>query len=382
MKNIIFFILISLFFVSQVSAQEKTTDTQSLFNKALSFHYANKDSAYFYYEKTIAKANKENNITTLLNSYYYLTNVNGNYYDLKNYHKNIKRQEKLLFTDKRLDTFSFLNDYKKLLLFDKGNYNYKIKQYESSKTHFKNLLEKLNKEKFNKTNIETLQSVYSFLGAIYKNTGKFEVANSYYEKSIHLTEANKDSLTNWESKIHSFKKLQAKNFIAKKEFKKANKLLSEAFVFYSKNTKIPQFKNNFISTYVALAKNNIKQKHYHKAIQILNENTRFLKTDNPFDREIEILYGDAYLGLNFHTKADFYYKRSLEKTKQYRNNNKHQDVALIYAKLGELSFKQQEYEEALQNYQKALMQLENSFVNENFADNPNPEKVVSKTTLI
>jgi len=380
-KYLLFYIILNIVFSPSAIAQDNTK-TMDAFKKAFSFHYANKDSAYYYYEKTISLADKNDDLNNLLDAYIYLINVNTIHYDLKNYQKNLQRQENVLFNDKRLDTFLVLNEYKNLFLFDKGNYYYKIKQYTTSKGYFKTLLEKLNNEKQNKANIETLQSVYSFLGSIYNNTGKYDLANSYYEKSIHLTEINKDSLANWEFRTHSFKKLQAKNFIAKKEFEKANKLLTEAFIFYSKHKKNSQFKNNFISTYTALVKNNIVQGDFKKSLQILTDNDRFFKENNPFDKEIDILYGDTYLGLKKYKKALFYYKNSLAKTKAYRNNKKHQDVATIYAKLGKLHLDKGDIKKGLKYDQLALTQLEETFESTLLKENPNPKNVFSKTALI
>lgn len=384
MKYKLFYIL--LFSITQLlSGQNTNKEIEKLFNKALSFHYSNKDSAYYYYEKTIKLANTHNDLTTLLSSYLYLMNANGNNYDLKNYALNIKRNEELLFNDKRLDTFSNLAFYKNYLLFDKGNYNYKLKQYTTSKKYFKELLSIINaipqKEK-TKQDLEMLSSIYSFLGVNYRHTGKYDLAESLFKKDIQLQYTNKDSMVNWESGFYNSKKLLSQVYEVKKEYTKANLLLKESLSYYKKNASNLHLKNNILSTFILLAKNYLKQNKFNKTIEILNENNSFHKEDNPFDKKIDILYGDAYLGLKKYKKAAYYYEKSLTKTKEYRANKKHIDIAKIHGKIGHLFIEQNKFDKGLQQYQLALMQLQNEFNKMDINTNPDPKKAVSKIELI
>lgn len=385
MKYFLFYFLFSLYLVQGVYSQDTNVDQKKTLNKAFSFHYSNKDSAYFYYEKTIDIADKQNDLSTLLSSYAYLINANGHYYDLKNYNINIKRENKLLYNDKRLDTFSNLEYYKDYLLFDKGNYNYKIKQYNTSKKYFKKLLAKINtipNDKQNKNYLALISGIYSFLGLNYRHTGKYELAENIYKKNIQLQHQYKDSISNWESRTYNTKKLLSQVYEVKKEYTKANVLLNEAFLFYKTKANNPNYKNNILSTFMLLAKNYIQQKKFSEAINTLQKNTQFYQGDNPFAKEIDLLFGDAYLGLKKYQKAATYYNTSLTKTKKYRNNKKHQDIAEVYRKMGNLLIKQHKIDEGLQQYQLALIQLQKDFNNEEIYTNPEPEKVVSKINLI
>ena len=95
-----------------------------------------------------------------------------------------------------------------------------------------------------------------------------------------------------------------------------------------------------------------------------------------------MIYGDAYLGLKNYKKAQDYYQLSLEKTKAYRNYQKHQDIATVYARLGNLYVEQHQFEKGLEHYQQALIQLEEDFNVMDSNINPNPKKVSSKLVLI
>jgi len=385
MKHYLLYLLLSFNFIQSTNSQNTNVNAKNVLNKAISFHYSNKDSAYYYYEKAIKLADKQNDLNYLLSSYVYLINANGHYYDLKNYNKNIKREDDLLQNDKRLDTFASLQYYKDYLIFDKGNYNYKIKQYTTSKKHFKKLLAKINAIPKNKqiaSDLAMISSIYSFLGLNYRHTGKYELAENILKKNIQLQYDNKDSISNWQTRVFNSKKLLSQVYEVKKDYNKANILLQETLSYYKTKTNNPRFKNNFSSAFIALAKNYIKQKEFNKAIEILHQNTQYYKENNPFEKEIDVLYGDAYLGLKDFKTATIYYNKSLQKTKTYRNNKKHQDVAVIYAKIGKLLLKQDRIDKGIDQYQLALIQLQKDFNAKEIEANPDPEKVIAKIELI
>ncbi len=354
--------------------------------KALDYHYTNKDSAYFYYEKAIRLADGQDDLERTLNSLVYLINANSHYYDLKNYRINLQREDSLLLLHgKKVKELSFIGSFKDYLLFDKGNYHYKIKEYATSKKYFQELYAKISaipeKEKTIE-DVEMLSSLYSFLGLIYRHTGKYDLAAYTFNKDIALNLKHKDSLEGWETGIMNSKKLLSQVLEVKKEYSKANVLLKEALSFYKTKTNDISYKNNFLSSYMFLAKNYIKQNKFKQAIQILKENALFYKEYNPFIKEVYAIYGDAYLGLKEYQQAEKYYQKSLLESTTIHTNEKHQDVAKAYAKLGNLYMQQQALEKGLRNFQLALIQLEKEFENTDIKTNPNAKKASSKTVLI
>jgi len=371
--------------VQIANAQQTKTTVESFFNKALDYHYINKDSAYYYYEKTIQLADQQNNLDYLVYSFQFLINANGHYYDLKNYQINLQREDSLLQYDKRFDTYLYNQYYKDYLVFDKGNYYFKIKQYTLAKWHFNKLKNKIIAKPTNslsKDDIAMLSSLYAFLGSIYKLMGKNEQAEYTFQKDIIFLKKNRDSIENWESRLFNTKKLLSQVYEEKKVFDKANELIKEAFNFYKFRKEDPTYKNNILSTYLMLAENFVQQKNYKQALLTLKENAKFYPNENPFERDVDLAYGDAYLGLKNYQKAKEYYNESLEKTKVYRNYQKHQDLATVHARLGNLYLEQQQFNKGLLQYQQALIQLEEGFNSTNLNTNPSPKKVSSKTVLM
>lgn len=385
MKYSVLFLILIVFSIQKVASQNTEIEIENAFNKAVKNHYTNKDSAYFYYEKTIRLADKSNDLTYIFNGFLYLINANGYYLDLENYKKNIEREERFILEDKRIANFPEIETYKDYLLFDRGNYHYKLKQYANSKTYFQKLYDKIDAipvEQRTAMDLAMMSSLYSFLGLIYHHTNKYELASYSFKRDIaHLTKY-KDSIAEWESDVNNSKKLLAQVYTATKNFNDANRLSEEVLAFYKKKQHNPRFKNNILSSFLLIAKNYSEQGRYDLALQKLDEVTGYKYEENPYASEFDLVYGDSYLGLKNYEKASAYYNNSLDKALKKHNNKKHQEVAAVYARLGKLYISQRNINKGLQYYQLALMQFDNEFNSKDLESNPNPLKVDDKTAFI
>jgi len=385
MKYSILYIFLIAFSNQNTVSQNSQKEVLNAFNKGQSNHYINKDSAYFYYEEALRLADKNSDLSYMLSSFMYLINANGRYYDLANYKKNIEREELFLLEDKRLDTFPDVQFYKDYLLYDKGNYHYKLKQYANSKKYFQELLNKIEAipiAKRSAMDITLMSSSYSFLGLIYHHTNKYELAAYTFKKQIDLLHNSKDRIADWESPSNNSKKLLSLVYKETKNFNEANRILEEVLTFYKSKQGNPRYKNNILSTYLIASKNYNEQGLYEPAIQKLDEASRYNFRENPFAGEFDLVYGDSYLGLNNYEKAITYYNNSLNKALEKYNEEKHQDVATAYAKFGKLYMTQKKIKEGLHYYQLALIQFEKEFNSTNFVTNPNPINVDDKTAFI
>ncbi|MUH37285.1 CHAT domain-containing protein [Zobellia amurskyensis] len=364
-------------------SQETPSNLDDAFNKALEYHYVNKDSAYVYYEKTIAIANEQDNMDYLLGSLSYLINANSNFYDLQEYRRNLQRMEDCLLKDSRTNGLEISGVYKNRLLFDKGNFHYKLKEYSTARTYFLELysiLKAVPEEQRTALDIDTLSAIYSFLGLIYRHTGKYEQAEFYYTQDLNLIETFRDSIEDWQSASFNTKKLLSQVFEVQGNTIKASELLKETLEFYKAKVGNPRFKNNFLSTYILLAKNYLKQGEYDNAVMVLNENHRIDDRENPFSKEICVLYADAFLGKKNYQQAENYYERALNDFKAYRQHRPHQDIAHVYGKMAKLYLEQHNFEEGLNIVQKAFRNSV-SFKSDT-GGNPKPRDVFSKIQLL
>ena len=384
MKNNILSLLWILLSIPICIAQNN--EQQNYFLKAQQFHYTNKDSAYYYYQKSIEKSRKNKDYTALLNTYIYLVNLSGNHYDLEVYSSTIKAFDSLVNDLKNSkQEVKNLKMYEKYLRIYQIDYLYGIKDYASAKEAINKLVNHLNAiptQNKTKEDYSFQTSAYSYLAGIYKNTDKLNFAKSVHLKDIAFILKHKDNIIEWENAINNSKKLLAAIYAQQKEFKKSEELLDEAQLFYVKKITNPEFKNNLISLFHLKSKNAFLEKKYDKAIKILNQSKRFYYQNNPFAKEFIILKGDIYLAISKYDSAIYFYTKSLHKTIGYKINKKHQDIAEIYQKIAKVYHKESKYSLAKKYIQKALMQLDNNFNSINLDDNPSPETVTSHTILI
>jgi CHAT domain-containing protein len=387
MKPIILYI-ITFFLFNTANAQDEKKKLQTLMNKAYSFHYINRDSAYFYYTKVLELAKKNNDIDNVLTVYTSLIDVSNKNYDLKKYKDFLFQYEQFLKNDKRLNTYesksrAFFENY---LLLDKAIYYYKIKNYPIAQKQFESLHNKLKKyanEELQTNDIYFLTSTYSYLAIINKKTSKLDRASSIYEENLDFILQHKDSLSDWKSRLANTQKLLALVKTAKGSFEEANQLLLETQQFYLAKANNPQFRNNLLSSFVALAKNALNQKRYQSAIAYLDNSKNYYKyKENSFIMDFNLIYGDAYLGLKKYAQALSYYEDNLAFLKVKHIGKKHQDIARTNMKIAHLYELQNQFVVSLDFYQKALMQLDESFKSMQILDNPKPEKVSSKLLLL
>lgn len=379
----ILFIVSTIFLCQAVWSQDRVMDFENSFNRAQDYHYTNRDSAYHYYEKTISLANAQDDLDYLFMGYSYLINSNGHFYDLANYQRNIERVDSVLKNDHRLDNFEWADYYRNYVLFDKGNYYYKIKDYTNSKKYFLELYTKIRRLPQNQIfaeDIEMLSSINSFLGLINYHTGRYEQAEYTYRRDIEMVTKHADSLDGWQSSMISSKKLLSQVYEIQKRPVEANVLLREALEYYSIRAKDPRYKNSYVSTLMLLAKNLCNQGSYQKAIDILYHEEGL--DNNPFAKEMSFITGDAYLGQGKTKEALDQYQNGLLANLQYRQDQPHQDVALAYGKMVEFYISQDNYDDGFQNLLLAFNTSGTDIELNTYQENPNPQDVFSKRQLL
>ncbi|MBU3026550.1 CHAT domain-containing protein [Zobellia galactanivorans] len=370
-------------FIAQGVSQVDSIGLDEAFGRAFENHYTNKDSAYFYYDKVISMADAQDNLDVLMGGLSYLINANSNFYDLEQYGDNLERMGTLLESDARLDSFALKQVYEQRLLFDRGNYHYKLKDYVTAQNYFLELygqLKSIPQNELTALDIDTLSAIYSFLGLIHRHTGRYEQAEFYYTQDLRLIETYGDSIEDARSVGFNTKKLLSQVYEDQNNTTEANRLLQEALIFYKTKVDNPRFKNNFLSTYMLLAKNYINQEDFDSAIAVLNENNVIRPEDNPFKKEVDMIYGDAFLGKKEFSTALSYYQKTLKSYQEYRRNKPHQDIAEAYGKIAELHLRRMDFKQGLQVVQDAFLNAGNHIADSE--SNPSPDQTFSKIQLL
>ncbi|MBC6997399.1 CHAT domain-containing protein [Cytophaga sp. FL35] len=363
----------------------QTVDMQGAFDKGLQYHYTDKDSAYFYYEKALVYAREEKDIEAQVLVFSYLLNANSNFYDLVSYGKNISKAEHLINTTPQLDTVYMGPYFKQNLLFEKGAYHYKLKDYSTAERYFYeyySLLKNFPVESLTTVEIDMMSAIFSYLGLTHHHMAKYEEAEFYFKKDLQWITTYQDSIPEWESVSFNTKKLLSQTYEAKGRLAAANSLLVEAVDFYAGKVNNPRHKNNYLSSLILLAENLLEQKDYKEAISILNKGLADFKAENTFQKEMFAVLGDAYLGMKDFDYAESYYDKSLKAYKAYRENKTHKDIATGYGKLARLSLEKGQFSRALEMVGFAFANSGLEVTSTSYDINPDPNKVFSKSQLL
>ncbi|MDY8136870.1 CHAT domain-containing tetratricopeptide repeat protein [Aquimarina sp. 2201CG5-10] len=377
--------IIYLFFILSFSgfSQEKQDDLMSYFQKGSSFLYTNKDSLQYYFDKATAIANEEKDVSFSMVIKFYLVQAAGYHYDLEMFKRNLDKIDSVITNVKSFDTLQRKNEFRKNFLFQNGNYNFKTKNYTTSKDIYEKLAKILSKEKLDELSVEDrtlLFSTYNYLASINELLYKNQLAKDIYEKNLDI--ASTYPIENSEGRIAGVKMRFARIYENEENYVKANELLTDALSYYITQKDNPRSKNSLLSVHQRLAKNYLLQDSTLQAITILKESEAYYLSGDAFERSADLLYGDIYLKDQQYQKAETYYESYLTKIKHYRNNQKHQDVTVAYSRYGELFLKQKQFDKSLKYYQLALQQLSNTFDDDSLEKNPNPREVFSKLELI
>ena len=137
-----------------------------------------------------------------------------------------------------------------------------------------------------------------------------------------------------------------------------------------------------ITSYHELSKNYLLQECTELALKTLRKADNYLLPEDPFKRHQKMMFGDIYSKARKYSLATVTYDSVLQKTIHYRKGFKHQDIAEIYIKLGDLKWNQNQPNASLRYYQKALISASESFENDEIKENPLSKDVFSKTQLL
>ncbi|WP_109435788.1 CHAT domain-containing protein [Aquimarina sp. AU119] len=361
--------------IGQSSTIKQVKEFDSLYVKGVKFLYQDKDSLEYYLEKSFEIANKNDNLPHKLKVLFKLISNANYHFDLYGISRNLKRTDSIFKNDPLFECLEKKENYKIDLLFKKGVYNYKLKNYTSSQHQFKRLIhvaDSLGSNKFSKK----IFNANIYLASIYKNLGKHAIAREFYQKNL-----NNGS----ESANAGMKMYIAALYLNEKKYDKSIVFAKQALDFYVQKYEIEgekRFKNTIISIQKILTKDYIAKRELDSALIILNQSSKFYIENDPFQRTSNQFYGDIYLQKKDFLKAKFFYDEYLFQTKKYYHHKKHQDIAEAYVNLGNLLFAKKLPHKALEHYQIALTQLAPEFQDKNFKSSPNIDYVLSKQVLI
>ncbi|MEO9893705.1 CHAT domain-containing protein [Aurantibacter sp.] len=357
---------------------------EEYYSKGISLRTINKDSSYYYFDSAYNYSlelsrysdGMEVLISAILTSTYY--------YDLGAYESYLNNFENLLSKDAVRDNLDDLEYYDNRFAFDKASYFYDKKDYENASKYFQRLYAAYSEKdplKLSGNEYGMIVHTLNYLGLIYTNTDKFDLAENYFNQSISFVHTYKttQSKSLERATIHLLSKL----YTITNRYEEANlhlqNILGDYKILYVDDK---EYKNNIIAIYQKLVANASKQNKYQKAINYLKESENYLLSNDSFQKQNFLLYGDLYAKQNQDKKALLSYQKALDEFLIYRQNKPHEDVAKVYGKIAELQLKQKKYGEGLESIKKGF-----NFSGRNIRivrndENPDAESVFSKNQLL
>lgn len=382
-------ILLFLLFSWTLSAQDNSKIEEQIsyhFNDAKTKSQFDKKAAYKSFEIADSMAAEIKGYEWQLYILSFYISLSDTHYDLSISHDILKRINGILELDSVKNNVNLYNPYKSDYLLNMGNYFYKLKEYEKAKGYFLKLHSQYSiayDAEASIDNIKDLVRINNFLGSLYKHTGKYELAEQYFQKNISLINQNVHLADQKEAFLTNVNQLLAQLYVQLNQYEKANPIFISGIDtykrFYHRNKK---FKNNLINIYQRTTLNFMKQDSLKKALFYLDESQKYLIENDPFHKESLLLYGDIYAGLGKNQLASENFAKALEVISNYRHQKPHEDIAKVYGKIAEFYLNQGAYQKGIIEIQKALNTAEGSTTFNHFRNNPIPDQVFSKTQLL
>lgn len=348
------------------------------FEKGKKVMYSQKDSAYFYFQKSIVKAKKEEDVEQTLRSYLFLVYTNGYFFDLKNLRKNLQSVDLFMQNNAQFSSYEYRVYYQHYFRLTWGNYYYKLGNYTKAESIFLDLYEDLQAETpayGAPTHANFVKNTLSYLSYIYANIGKIDLARTYLNKNSMPKEVN--------GEVKAYYELSLADLALKEgDAKVVEKHSQKALQFYRSHNQAHKYGNNILSSYLLLINSYLKQKKVEKALAVLSTmSTTWKDVKNPgFYYKIEILKAETYSQLHEPSEAMRYYQKALDLLIDYYHSETHPEIAEVYAGMAEVFAVQQKFEQSLTYFQKAFKALSASSNSKTLF--PSPKEVSSKLSLL
>lgn len=354
------------------------------FNKGVSFQYSQKDSTYHYLDLAYSYSYQIGDYSDALEIVLQCIFTSGQYSDMENNRFYLDKLETILQNASVRNKVEYFEYYRNRFNYEKGSYLFVLKDFEGAKKQFLNVYDLLGQKDIPSLEVHDLILLVhatNFLASVYMDTGKYDLAENYFNRSLTFSAQNKFGKE--EGLDRATNRLLAKLNMLTGKYGSANKilvkLLDEYKTLYDGNKR---FKNSLITVYQRSVNNLMLQDSLDKALMYLNESQQYLIDDDPFIKHSLLLYGDIYSKLGKEEQAMEHYMKALDVFEGFRQNTPHQDIAEVYGKIAELQLKQKKYQEGLKTIQKAFKNVSSNVQLENGLENPNPEEVFSKTQLL
>lgn len=378
---LIFFLPLWLYAQDQFEKKQLATE---YYKKGVDLRYTQKDSSYHYLDMALKYsyelADYSNALEIVIQSIF----ISGQHSDLKKNLSYLDKMEAMLHQDSVKTNLEYLEYYENRFIYEKGSYLFTLKDYDGAKEQFLKVYRVLGQKEIpmlEAHDLLILVHTTNFLASVYMDTGKYDLAENYFNRSLAFVAQN--NLGKEEGLDRSTNRLLAQLYVLTGKYAIAQttleRLLNDYKALYNENKR---YKNSLITVYQRSVNNLMLQDSLNQALTYLKESQKFLIDDDPFVKHALLLYGNIYSKLGKDEQALEHYQKALDVFREFRQNKPHQDIAEVYGKIAEFYVKQHTYEKGLKTIQRAFNTAGANIQIKTYQDNPDPEKVFSKTQLL
>jgi CHAT domain-containing protein/Tfp pilus assembly protein PilF len=204
-----------------------------------------------------------------------------------------------------------------------------------------------------KITLNEQERLYNRLGTLYYQTGNYKKAKNYFEKAIQITP--KKSSSNNEFLI-GYKINIGTALVKLEQYKEADSIFNSLLNEDTRKNEI--FQN------IGFA--NLSLGNAEKALSFYSK----VKNDNALDVLLYDQIGKAYLMLGKFDSTEKYLSLAIEKNNKYNNINKNIFHGITFQFMGEKCSIETKYLDAINNYQKAILQFYPDYNEINIYKNP------------
>ncbi|MGB5436785.1 MAG: CHAT domain-containing protein [Maribacter sp.] len=351
MKQII--LLFSLATVLQAFGQDSIYQNtmKSLHEKLEPHYFVEKDSAFFYLDKIKILAKTKSAINDEIEALFSECELASYYFDLSKTEFNLNELERLLNEAEIKSSINYLT-FTYTFLYYRGDYFLKLYEYKKSRECFEKIvsaIEQIPITERNSMQNDLYSGSFSFLGKVYMEEGKYELAEQLYKKDIRYL-LSKYPIQ--KEHLYDSYNLLGEVLKEKKLYKNANDFLIPSINYNLRNNNT----NTIISSAFNIAENYNHLNQKDSALFYLKVAKSYIDENNYFLPRFHQEKGDFFEHHKEYNKAIEEYETALRLNIEKLKSNSHINIPILHNKIGYVFLKEQQLQKALDHFDLGLIE--------------------------
>ena len=311
--------------------------------------YSQQDSAYYYLKQIRKLTHINNDLSGEIETVFNICGVASFFFDLKTSDSSLKKLDTLINRIKNKKGEEFLT-HTNTLLYYRGDFLLKQYEYKRSRECFERILisyENLEDSLKNQMQHDLYAASFSFLGKIYLEQGKYDLAKQLYNKSIRNIIKSDPNET---EAIYDNYNLLAEVYQKEKYYSKANSYLLKTLQFNidNKNT------NNILSQTLKIAENYNMLIQRDSALYYLNVVKPYLEKNAVFVPRYHKVKSEIHSSGHEYQKAMAELNIALELAMVKSDGSPNIDIPVIYNKMAAIFLEIEDPKSAIEKYKLGL----------------------------